>query len=45
VPDILFSLTAIVFAASVAYGIEHLLKKSWERNPRDYRGSSDLLDN
>ncbi len=42
-PNIVISLAAIVFAASVAYGIEHLLKKSWERNPRDYRGS-DLLD-
>ncbi|TSJ42021.1 hypothetical protein [Fluviicola chungangensis] len=41
-PDFVFSLTAIVFAASVAYGVEHLLKKKWERNPRDQ--SSDLLD-
>ena len=43
VPDIVLSLTAIVFAASVAYGIEHLLKRNWERNPKDR--FSDLLDN
>ncbi|WP_343631817.1 hypothetical protein [Fluviicola sp.] len=43
VPDFVLSLTAIAFAAAVAYGVEHLLKKNWERNPRDVR-ETDLLD-
>lgn len=42
VPSIVLSITAILFAASVAYGVEYLLKKNWERNPRDK--FSDLLD-
>lgn len=43
-PDFIFSLTAIVFAASAAYGVEYLLKKKWERNPKVDLSESDLLD-
>ncbi|MGV3611865.1 MAG: hypothetical protein ACO1N0_12995 [Fluviicola sp.] len=41
-PGVVISLTAIVFAASVAYGVRYLLAKNWERNPKGF-GGSDLL--
>lgn len=44
VPDFALSLIGIAFGAAVTYGIEHLLKKKWERNPKAELSESDLLD-
>ncbi len=42
IPSIVLSLIAIAFGALVAYGIQHLLKRNWERKPKDE--FSELLD-
>jgi hypothetical protein len=44
VPDFALSLIGVVFGAAVTYGIEYLLKKKWEQNPKADFSESDLLD-
>lgn len=44
VPDFALSLIGVVFGAAATYGIEHLLKKKWERSPKEALSESDLLD-
>lgn len=41
-PSFVLSLIAIVFGAAAAYGIQNLLKRKWERKPKD--DFSELLD-
>jgi hypothetical protein len=43
-PDFVLSLIGIAFGVLAAYGIESLLKKNWERNPKKDFSESDLLD-
>ncbi|WP_341905155.1 hypothetical protein [Fluviicola taffensis] len=44
IPDFALSLIAIVFGAACTYGIENLLKRKWERQPKADSIESDLLD-
>lgn len=43
-PDFVLSLAAIAFGAAVTYGIEYLLRKSWEKKPKESFSETDLLD-
>ncbi|MNU67258.1 hypothetical protein D3C71_565920 [compost metagenome] len=42
IPSFVLSLIAIVIGAASAYGIQNLLKRKWERKPKDE--FSELLD-